>query len=701
MVYKSRQYLNIIETNEQQDVLDFSIVKEALINHLTNSIYLETKGKLYGLITSGDIGTAYNDRKTKVEINKKFSFVKYRSYMEALTIFKERGNVNVLPVVDDNGKLVYEISRYDDLLVLDSELFIDLECYKKKLFDETRVVIFNSEGKNSKAKKRIIEKYYNRLKSIKLNVSIVEDITQLETLSEEPTMLLFVDMNDLYPIGNYYFTEGKKLPAILDHTSTILYYELNLFGKYSEENILRILKKYGVNIVTLGYESNGMREYDKLCDSIKDKYKSIEEKYTGHCQCMPEFYEDFYGEYYQEDYAKTLANTQYIQIPKNNAWFIKDKESKYSNVKNGERKTVNQPKEYDKTIFFFGPCFFLGSFVEDKLTIESYLQNILNDKGYKIKVVNYGAVGDAGTHINRMIYHFVQEIKPGDIVVTYLSPQEGIPHVRIADRLVKENVKAEWFTDIITHHNHIINALIAEELYETIKNNFNLYLPSKEKRHVDESFIKMTYLNRYFSDEFYQQNYNCGSIVMNCNPFTLGHKYLIDEAVKQCQVLIIFVVSEDESLFSFNTRYAMVKAGTNEYKNVYVVPSGNFILSRANFAQYFVKIEDDEAKNNANRDIEMFARDIAPVLGITKRFVGQELNDVVTARYNDAMKEILPQYGIELIEIPRKKYKTIDGVGGGEISATLVRKLLENYEEGSLDHLLPNSTIELMFYKNE
>ena len=53
-----------------------------------------------------------------------------------------------------------------------------------------------------------------------------------------------------------------------------------------------------------------------------------------------------------------------------------------------------------------------------------------------------------------------------------------------------------------------------------------------------------------------------GAVVMNCNPFTLGHRYLIEQAAKECDRLLVFVLSEDRSYFKTADRMAMVKAGT-------------------------------------------------------------------------------------------------------------------------------------------
>jgi [citrate (pro-3S)-lyase] ligase len=206
-----------------------------------------------------------------------------------------------------------------------------------------------------------------------------------------------------------------------------------------------------------------------------------------------------------------------------------------------------------------------------------------------------------------------------------------------------------------------------------------------------QNVIVDAYLERYFSD--FQPDGIVGAIVMNCNPFTKGHRYLIEQALGMVDHLIIFVVEEDKSIFSFHERLAMVREGTRDLRNVTVVPSGNFILSQTTFPEYFVKIEDEDMADNAEYDITLFAEAIAPKLHITYRFVGEEREDGVTAAYNLAMKKILPVYGIRLVEIPRK---TIADEDGTAISASLVRDRLEQETLEELSDLLPESTVRVL-----
>ncbi len=178
-----------------------------------------------------------------------------------------------------------------------------------------------------------------------------------------------------------------------------------------------------------------------------------------------------------------------------------------------------------------------------------------------------------------------------------------------------------------------------------------------------------------------------GAVVMNCSPFTLGHRALIEYAAGQCDVLHVFVVSEDRSEFSSAVRCRLVREGTADLPNVRVCFSGRYMISAATFPTYFLKKGEDAAALQSELDISLFAQRIAPALHITKRFAGQEPLDPVTAQYNDAMRRILPQNGIEFCEIPRV-------TGGGQvISASRVRQLLrEKGVCGEVLALVPKST---------
>jgi len=161
-----------------------------------------------------------------------------------------------------------------------------------------------------------------------------------------------------------------------------------------------------------------------------------------------------------------------------------------------------------------------------------------------------------------------------------------------------------------------------------------------------------------------------GSIVANCNPFTLGHRYLIEQALKQCDWLHLFVLSDERTYFKPEERFEMVKAGVSDLERVILHKTSQYIISAATFPTYFMKEKIAAKKANCRLDLELFAERIAPQLGITRRFVGTEPHCKVTDCYNDTMLALFPQRGIQVVEIPRKE------VEGMTISASAVRSAL-------------------------
>lgn len=179
-----------------------------------------------------------------------------------------------------------------------------------------------------------------------------------------------------------------------------------------------------------------------------------------------------------------------------------------------------------------------------------------------------------------------------------------------------------------------------------------------------------------------------GAAVMNCNPFTLGHQYLVETAAKQCDRLYIFVLSEDKSRFSAADRLEMVRLGTAHLPNVTVLPTGPYLISSATFPTYFLKDREQAGEIQCLLDIEIFSKYYAPHFGITRRFVGTEPLSPMTGQYNEALKAHLPERGIAVTEIPRLE------TNDAPISATAVRKALD--EGTDFRHLVPDTTYQYL-----
>ncbi|CEM60345.1 [citrate (pro-3S)-lyase] ligase [Treponema phagedenis] len=160
------------------------------------------------------------------------------------------------------------------------------------------------------------------------------------------------------------------------------------------------------------------------------------------------------------------------------------------------------------------------------------------------------------------------------------------------------------------------------------------------------------------------------AIVMNCNPFTYGHQFLIETACKENDAVHLFIVEEDKSVFPFAVRYDLVKQGTAHLSNLQIHAGGKYIISSSIFPSYFLKDSKVIVETHARLDVNIFGSYIAPALNIHYRYVGTEPNDPVTKNYNEVMKELLPDFGITCVEVQRKTH------AGNPISASAVRKII-------------------------
>ena len=176
------------------------------------------------------------------------------------------------------------------------------------------------------------------------------------------------------------------------------------------------------------------------------------------------------------------------------------------------------------------------------------------------------------------------------------------------------------------------------------------------------------------------------ALVMNANPFTLGHQYLVEKAARENDLLHLFIVSEDASLVPFKVRKQLVLEGTAHLDNICYHDSGPYIISNATFPSYFQKDENAVIESHAMLDLTIFT-EIAQTLGINRRYVGEEPTSLVTGIYNNIMSEKLPENGIECIIVPRKTD------GKKAISASTVRQAIKDNDVDTLKKLVPESTL--------
>lgn len=290
--------------------------------------------------------------------------------------------------------------------------------------------------------------------------------------------------------------------------------------------------------------------------------------------------------------------------------------------------------------------------------------------------------------------------------ITALVDKSGIAAVGAFDGKVLKCIAVDDKYKGMGLSNKIVSNLVSEEY---VRGNTDLFVFTKPKNYKvfnDMGFYKIEEvkdkvillennpngIKKYVQKlkDKRQDGKVISSIVLNCNPFTLGHKYLIEKASLESDVLHIFVVSEDKSAFPFEVRYSLVKEGTKHLKNVIIHKSGDYIISNATFPTYFIKKKSEAVKIHTVLDLKIFGKYIASSLGINRRFVGEETRDEVTKIYNDSMKKLLPEVGIEVIEVPRLCIKN------EEVTASNVRKLLRKGSMAAVKELVPKVTYNFL-----
>lgn len=306
--------------------------------------------------------------------------------------------------------------------------------------------------------------------------------------------------------------------------------------------------------------------------------------------------------------------------------------------------------------------------------------------GLKGNVIKCVAVDDAhkgeaiaNTLISHLIAHANEEGHSN--VMLFTKPKNRQLFESLSFRLLAEAPEAVLMETGIGGLGDTVEALkkIKEE-GEVCKEN-NQECKKKEKTNLN--ITTPQHLNPSPSQPLTTTTPLRGVVVMNCNPFTLGHRYLIEQAAKQVERLFVMVVREDCSLFAYAERKAMVEQGVAHLKNVTVIDGSEFAISQATFPTYFLKRLDDAADTQMLLDLDLFRRHIAPALGATVRFVGTEPTDRLTRRYNQLMHEVLA----DVREIARLEKE------GNAVSASRVRKAMEQGDMSTIKQLVPPTTL--------
>ena len=539
------------------------------------------------------------------------------------------------------------------------------------------------------------------------------------------TFLLYSDSN-IFNSGYDLIIDAKYDPIYFKY----IYGELNVQSfiyAYSEILINEAISFLRKNDILFFYfeipiinKINNLNEIDKkyIINDPKERYN-----YCNNDLLLNELLETLYNDNENsKSYMKQKLKYELYQVNNGKYRVFADcSHGDLLNIVDGIRNTYYHNNiENSKKINMYGPCTVAGTFTCDSCTVESYLQLKLNSEKLNYNVYNYGVSKE--DYINDFERIIDTNFKKGDIVIIINQPIEFVKNIfeklniniyTTSHIFERPHNYGNWMLFSDGQINHNGNKALADYIFKTIKLNLNNnYIPGIEpiklqlEKEVDYFLIDNPDFKAYIDNlkklkEVKNIKGKIGYSIMNCNPFSLGHRYLIEKALEIVDFFYIFILREDVSTFPFEDRINLVKKGVEDLKNkICVLPTCSWIATIISFPEYFSKKE--TSYFDITQDIHLSGKYICPALGITEQFVGSEPNDTLTRRYNANIKSLLPKYGIKCHIIDRKKFN--EGNNDSIISAKNIRNVIKqsngeypsNEEIEKLNKLVPKTTLEYL-----
>ncbi|WP_186728069.1 citrate lyase ligase [Vibrio sp. T20] len=563
---------------------------------------------------------------------------------------------------------------------------------------------------------RLAELYVQK-KDYKKATSLIEELVYKFKKNEYSFMLL-----NLY-LMNGDSEKSKELEVSLDSTSesTNLVKSLDILNSsVNDSDKVAFIKSYiatkGASSVLIDVQSGGdhltkLSNEEKILVNNTKLYLKQRRDWSRR-NSPPTYIKSLYSKDEQNKIDELFCDV--LPIVRATKVSLSDHDSSVISVKNGFRATTGQPEISDRRVLFFGASTTFSYGMSDKNTIVSQVQKNINKVTDNVRVENHGVLG---MNLLLAMNNLVQtEIKQGDVIVFFNFDEfKNVedPDVFSID-LNDVDRGGDFFIDLNARHCHyspkgnkamgeiVTNKLIpvlnskSEPVSTQLDSNNRMFcVLEKFKyflfRHTAQalesceiqSYLEL--LKQYASD--------CegviGSVAVNCNPITKGHLHLLEHASRSVDKLFIFVIEEDKSFFKFEDRLHLVAESTKHLDNATVLRGGKFICTELTYPDYFDK-DTTEAKADASMEAWFFCEYIAKTLNISKIFLGDEPKCMITKQYNEKMRELLPEYGIEVDIIDRIE------TNGDVISASKVREFLASRDFSSIEAIVPKPTYQFL-----
>lgn len=427
------------------------------------------------------------------------------------------------------------------------------------------------------------------------------------------------------------------------------------------------------------FEGFNKDAFEHLVLENKDLYKN----------CFDDFSEEYLHDICASD-TDLVQNGSYFCMP--------DTVSNAINVKNGIRMTAGQIDDAKHNIFIFGHSTIWGYYNYDHETVASYLQQYVSD--YKYNVLNCGSINEVLMNVYNRIIN--TDIGSGDIVVIGTSRRiiknlHLFPHIDLYEDFCNHTEKENFFDKV--HITTYCNRWIAKKIYE----NIHLFLTKPEEQSEDtEIEQKANLIIEAFEEhrsEFEGKGQHLGVMVMSCNPFTLGHRHIVELGSKMFDHFIVCIMQSGVNLlFDKEESDKIARMEMEDLENVTVITMPDVI----SFKTFYPEYNDVALRENKNyigidtyNVINIYVRAFTK-FNIKYYLVGIETEDKVTGQLVKQIQTLLPRLGMQPICIPRKTLKNSDR----NISGTMCRDLIRRKEYDKLEGVLGQKTIKYLKENN-
>ncbi|MGN1394465.1 MAG: hypothetical protein ACI4V7_10655 [Succinivibrionaceae bacterium] len=249
---------------------------------------------------------------------------------------------------------------------------------------------------------------------------------------------------------------------------------------------------------------------------LSKKYK----KYNYAKKYEADYFSQLFDKNVSMEYLKAVCNPPKIYKNTEDYDVFENFTSKYVNTIHGNRVTVGQQKNPKNDIYIYGSCITYGLFSDDECTIESYLQNLINCRGYSYSVHNRGLPGIDINSIHKSIIN--TEFKKGDIVTIIVPKMIKMLDVYRSFLFAKNIPFFElkyYFSEHYSYYDHIFadsgshltkqgNKLIAQKLFEDVvlgNTKFLDVVDEYTKKYISKNNDDLSSMQLAINDEYYEQ----------------------------------------------------------------------------------------------------------------------------------------------------------------------------------------------------